>query len=57
MARVFGQSGRNAAEESHKQTKKFLIVAFAGIAALGFLAGYAVGAAFPIAGFDSVGYS
>ena len=36
MAQVFGESGRNAAEESHKQTKKLLIVAFAGIAALVF---------------------
>jgi len=51
MAQVFGASGRNAAEESHKQTKKLLIVAFAGIAALGFLGGYAIGAAFPIRGF------
>jgi hypothetical protein len=51
MAQVFGQSGRNAAEESHKQTKKLLIIAFGGIAALGFLAGYAIGAAFPIRAF------
>ena len=51
MAQVFGESGRNAAEESYKQTKKLLVVAFAGIAALGFLGGYAMGAAFPIRQF------
>jgi hypothetical protein len=51
MAQVFGESGRNAAEESHHQTKKLLAVGFVGIAALGFLGGYAMGAAFPIRGF------
>jgi hypothetical protein len=51
MAHVFGESGRSAAEESHKQTKKLLVVAFVGIAALGFLGGYAIGAVFPIRGF------
>ena len=51
MAQVFGESGRNAAEESHKQTKKLLLVAFGGIGALGFLGGYAIGAAFPVRGF------
>ena len=57
MAQVFGESGRNAAEESHKKTKKLLVVAFAGIGALGFLGGYAIGAAFPIRGFPVGLYS
>src|ERR1041385_1714367 len=42
MAQVFGESGRNAAEESHRQTKRLLIAAFAGLAGLGFLAGSAI---------------
>jgi hypothetical protein len=54
MAQIFGESGRNAAEESHEQTKKLLLAAFVAIAALGFLWGYAVGAAFPIRRFSVV---
>lgn len=48
MARVIGESGRNAAEESHKQTRRFLLVAFVGVAVLSVIWGFALGAAFPI---------
>jgi hypothetical protein len=48
MAQVFGKSGRNAAEQSHKRTKTLLVYAFCGIAGLGFLGGYAFGATFPL---------
>jgi hypothetical protein len=51
MAQVFGNSGRNAAEESHKRTKRMLTYGFCGIAALALLGGYAFGAALPIRGF------
>jgi hypothetical protein len=51
MPQQFGTSGRNAAEQSHKRTKRLLVVGFVGIAALSLLGGYAVGAAFPIRGF------
>jgi hypothetical protein len=51
MAQVFGLSGRNAAEESHTRTKRLLVYGFCGIAAFSLLAGYAIGAAFPIRGF------
>jgi len=51
MAQVFGESGRNAAEQSHYYTKRLFAAVFAGIAALAFVGGYTVGAAFPIRGF------
>jgi hypothetical protein len=51
MAQIFGASGRNAAEESHKRTNKLLAFGFCGIAALALLGGYGLGAAFPIRGF------
>jgi Nuclease-related domain len=51
MAQVFGTSGRNAAEESHKRTKRLLAYGFCGIAALALLGGYAIGAALPIRRF------
>ena len=44
MAQVFGEPGRNAAEESFKRTKGLLIAAFCAIATLGFLGGYAIAA-------------
>jgi hypothetical protein len=47
MAQVFGTSGRNAAEESHKRTKRLLAYGFCGIAALALLGGYAIGATLP----------
>jgi hypothetical protein len=52
MAQLFGIPGRNAAEESHKRTKRLLVVAFCSIGALALLAGYAIGAAFPMRGFS-----
>jgi hypothetical protein len=55
MAQVFGESGRNAAEQSHTHTKRLLVVAFVGIAALAFIEGYAIGAAFPMRGFSPGG--
>ena len=51
MAQVFGTSGRNAAEESHKRTKRLLAYGFFAIATLAFLGGYAIGAVLPIRGF------
>lgn len=51
MARVFGEPSRNAAEQSHKHTKRLLVAGFVGSAALAFLGGYVIGAAFPIRGF------
>jgi hypothetical protein len=48
MAQLFGTSGRNAAEESRKRTKRLLVVAFCSIGALALFAGYAIGAVFPI---------
>src|SRR5437667_8676364 len=43
MAQVFGEPGRNAAEESHKRTRRFLLVAFLGIAVLSAIWGFALG--------------
>src|SRR5258708_1710788 len=51
MAQVFGTSGRNAADESHKRTKRLLAYGFFGIATLALLGGYAIGAVLPIRGF------
>lgn len=51
MAQVFGESGRNAAEQSHYHTKRLFAAVFVGIAALAFVGGYTVGAVFPIRGF------
>ncbi len=51
MAKVFGEAGRNAAEQFHLRTKRLLIAGFTGIAALALIGGYAIGAAFPIRGF------
>lgn len=51
MAQVFGVSGRNAADESHKRTKRLLAYGFFGIAALAMVGGYAIGAALPSLGF------
>lgn len=51
MPQVFGISGRTAAEQSHRRTKQLLVAGFVGIAALAFIAGYAIGAVFPIRGF------
>jgi hypothetical protein len=51
MAQVFGESGRNAAEQVHARTKRLLLAGFVAIAALAFIGGYAIGAAFPIRGF------
>jgi hypothetical protein len=50
MAQVFGMPGRNAAEESHKRTKRVLAYGFYGTAALALLGGYVIGAALPIRG-------
>jgi Nuclease-related domain len=51
MARVIGESGRNAAEESHKRTRRFLLVALIGIALLSIVWGFMLGTAFPIQRF------
>jgi hypothetical protein len=51
MAQVFGESGRNAGEQFHARTKRLLLAGFTAIAALAFIGGYAIGAAFPIRGF------
>jgi Nuclease-related domain len=48
MARVIGEFGRNAAEESYKRTRRFLLIALVGIAVLSVICGFALGAAFPI---------
>jgi hypothetical protein len=52
MAQVFGEPGRNAAEESFRHTKRLLVAAFCAIAALGFLGGYAIHAIFLIRAFS-----
>ncbi len=49
MAQVFGKAGRNAAEESYKRTRRFLLVAFVGIAVLSLIGGFALGSVLPIA--------
>ena len=46
MAHVFGEPGRNAAEESYKRTQRFLLIAFVGIAALSAIWGFAPGTVF-----------
>ena len=51
MAQIFGEPGRNAAEESHKRTRRFLLVALVGIAVLSLIGGFALGGAFFIARF------
>jgi Nuclease-related domain len=51
MAQVFGESGRRAAAQLHARTKRLLVVGFVAIAALAFIGGFAIGAAFPIRGF------
>jgi hypothetical protein len=51
MARVIGESGRNAAEESYRQTRRFLLVALIGIAVLSVIWGFTLGTAFPIRRF------
>jgi Mn2+/Fe2+ NRAMP family transporter len=48
MAQVFGEAGRNAAEESYRRTRRFLLVTLVGIAVLSLIEGFALGAAFPI---------
>jgi len=50
MAQVFGEPGRNAAEESYKQTRRFLLVAFVAIAILSAIWGFALGSALPLKG-------
>jgi nuclease-like protein len=49
MTKVFGESGRNAAEESHKRTRGFLLVGLVGIALLSLISGFAIGGGFAIA--------
>src|SRR6266436_4762959 len=48
MAHVFGEPGRNAAEESHKRTRRFLVVAFLGIVVLSAIWGFALGSVLPV---------
>src|SRR5258708_26530496 len=48
MAQVFGEPGRNAAEESHKRTRRFLVVAFFGIFVLSAIWGFALGSVLPV---------
>ena len=48
MARVFGEAGRNAAEESYKTTRRFLLIAFLSIAALSAIWGIALGSVLPL---------
>jgi hypothetical protein len=50
MAQVYGLSGRNAAEEAHKRTKRLLIHGLCSIAALALIVGYSIGASFPFRG-------
>lgn len=52
MAQVFGEPGRNAAEESFRQTKNVLVVVTCAIGALGVIVGYAFGDVFPIRHFS-----
>src|SRR5947207_1752168 len=51
MAQVFGEPGRNVAEESFRQTKNVLLVAMCAVGALGLIVGYAFGGVFPIGHF------
>jgi len=55
MAQVFGEPGRNAAEESFKKTRNVLVVAMCAVGALGLIVGCAFGGVFPIRHF-SVGW-
>ncbi len=48
MAQVFGEPGRNAAEESYKTTRRFLLIAFLSIAALSVIWGFALGSVLPL---------
>jgi hypothetical protein len=48
VAKVFGEAGRNAAEESYRLTRRFLLVTLVGIAVLSLIEGLALSAAFPI---------
>src|SRR5438552_17017408 len=48
MARIFGEAGRNAAEESYKITRRFLLIAFLSIAALSAIWGFALGSVLPL---------
>jgi hypothetical protein len=52
MAQVFGEPGRNAAEESFRQTRNVLVAAMCAIGALGVIGGYALGGVFPIRHFS-----
>jgi hypothetical protein len=52
MAQVFGEPGRNAAEQSFKQTKRVLMIAMCSIGALTALAGYALSGVLPIPKFS-----
>jgi len=49
MAHVFGEPGRNAAEESHKRTRRFLLIGLVGIAVLSLTGGFVLGVGFSIA--------
>jgi hypothetical protein len=48
MAQVFGESGRNAAEQSYRRTRRFLVIGLVGIALLSLISGFTVGAGFAI---------
>jgi hypothetical protein len=51
MAQIFGQAGRNAAEVSHRHTKKIVASGFLGISIIAFFSGYVAGGVFPIRAF------
>lgn len=48
MAKVFGEPGRNAAEQSFKQTKRVLLTAFWSMGPLAAIFGYALSGLFPM---------
>jgi hypothetical protein len=45
VAKVFGEAGRNAAEESYRLTRRFLLVTLVGIAVLSLIEGPALSGA------------
>ncbi|CAN5553149.1 hypothetical protein BH18VER1_BH18VER1_16570 [soil metagenome] len=51
MAQVFGTSGRNAAQQSHRHTKRLLAYGLAGPGLLALIAGFAFGVALPVKHF------
>jgi hypothetical protein len=55
MARVFGEPGRNAAEKSHKETRRVLLTAFVGMGLFAVIWGYTLNGLFPMPKLSLVG--